>query len=663
MTPESGRAPFSVPGNGRILVCVSPSPASERLIHAAHDLADKLGVSWLAVTVDAPDAYATTAADRQRLLAHLRLADALGAETLRLSGRCVSQEVIRCARQHGVTRILIGKPTLRRWRDRFKPSLVHELLRDSGPIEVQFIAGSGTPPAVAVPPAPATPPSWSGHLVSLGLVVLTTLLVYGGRHLLTPPDLVMLYLLPIMAVAYRFGLGPSLFASALSVAAYDFFFVHPYFTFSVSDSQYILTFAILFMVGIVISGLMTRIRRQESEARERERQTDALHRLGREVMTTLDDKEVARIVTRHAARLFGGEAALFLEDGTGKLALAAATPEEFVPPRSAMTTLLWSHGHGQAAGKGTAHLPREEITCLPIAGSRACGAMGVRIGAPELLDAAHGHFLEAFARQASLAMDRARLGEEARAAAIRAKSEELRGTLLSMASHDLRTPLAAITGAGTALRDDSATLDNDQSRELLETICVEAERMERLITNLLDMVRLESGGCHLRREWIPFEEMAGSALARLEHRCQGREVTVQVDETAPLLHVDPVFFEQVLVNLLDNTLKYTPAGSPLTWTVTKEGTHVVLSLHDRGPGIPPELAERIFEKFTRGETAGVPGSGLGLAICRGVVQAHGGSIQALTAPEGGGLFRIRLPQPPLPPEILTVESEEGEETP
>ncbi|MBF0146243.1 MAG: DUF4118 domain-containing protein [Magnetococcales bacterium] len=659
---DPGQELFSAPGNERILVCVSPSPASDRLIHVAHDLAGKLGATWLAVTVDAPDAYATTALDRQRLLAHLRLADALGAETLRLSGRRVSQEVVRCAQQHGVTRILMGKPTLRRWRDRFRPSLVHELLRDSGPIQVQFIAESGIPPIVAVPPPPEKSVPWRDSLISLALVALTTLLIDQGRQWLIPPDLVMLYLLPIMGVAYRFGMASSLLASALSVAAYDFFFVHPYFTFSVSDSQYVLTFAILFMVGIVISGLMTRIRRQELEARERERQTDALHRLSREVMTTLDDREVARIVTRHAARLFGGEAALFLEEGGGSLVRVAATPEAFVPAPPAMPVQL-SYGHGQEVGKGTPYPPQGEIIALPIAGTRACGAMVIQLGDTKLLDATHGYFLEAFARQASLAMDRARLGEEARAAAIRVKSEELRGALLGMVSHDLRTPLAAITGAGTALRDEGAALGREQRCELLETICVEAERMERLITNLLNMVRLESGGCHLRREWIPFEEMAGSALACLESRCQGREVMVRVDEEVPLLHVDPVIFEQVLVNLLDNALKYTPAGTPLVWTVTKKDEHVTLSLHDRGPGIPPDQAETIFEKFTRGETAGAPGSGLGLAICRGVVQAHGGSIQALTAPEGGGVFRILLPQPSIPPEILAVTDEKGDDAP
>lgn len=647
----------STPTGERILVCVSPSPASAHLIHEAHQRAEKLGATWMAVTVDAPDAYGATAADRQRLLAHLRLAESLGAETMRLSGRGVCQELLHCARQHAVTRILVGKPTLRRWRDRFRPSLVHELLRDSGSMEVQFIAAPEGPASSGAPSGRETSPPWHGYLVSAGLVILTTLLAHIGRQDLTPPDLVMLYLLPIMLVAHRYGQREALLTSALSVAAYDFFFVNPHFTFSVSDSRHLLTFVILFLVGIVISGLMNHIRRQASEARERERQADALYRLGREAMETLDDVETSRIVTRHGARLMGGGAALYLSGSSGTLERRTASPDDEPLPSGGMEVLSWSLEHGQVAGWGTAHFPHLGIVALPLQGSRVRGAMMVRPEQGRPLPMVP--FLEAFARQSSLALDRTLLGEEARAAAIRAKSEELRSSLLSMASHDLRTPLAAITGAGTALRDEGTALDVDQRRELLDTLCIEAERMERLITNLLDLLRLESGGCHLHPEWIPFEELAGSAMNRLEGRCQGRRITVEVDQNLPLLHVDPVFFEQVLVNLLDNACKYTPPGSPLQWRMQWDGDLVTLSLRDHGAGIPVGMEERIFEKFTRSGPRGIPGSGLGLAICRGVVRAHGGSIQAVTDPDGGAVFHVRLPQPPVPPDILLV-GQEGE---
>ncbi|MEO5362264.1 MAG: DUF4118 domain-containing protein [Magnetococcus sp. DMHC-8] len=518
---------------------------------------------------------------------------------------------------------------------------------------VQFMAAQGEMPPERIATPGTAPFSWKGYGAGFLSVAITTLLVFLGRAYLTPPDLVMLYLLPIMAVAFHFGRGPSLATSAFSVAAYDFFFVHPYLTFMVSDSQYILTFTILFVVGIVISSLMTRIRQQEQEARERERQTDALHRLGRDVMTNLDDEQVAGIITRHAARLFGGESVLCLEDGRGGLTIAAASPDSFQPAEHVLRLMRDSCHERHSARPEIFTLPEVGITCLPIATSRALGVLALRITTPVPHQTGRSFFLEAFAHQASLAMDRARLSEAAKAAAIRAKAEELRGTLLSMASHDLRTPLAAIMGAGTTLLDDGETLNGAQRQEMLEAICTEATRMERLITNLLDMVRLESGECHLRREWIPFEELAGSAMDRLEDRLQGRKITVQTCESIPMVHVDPVFFVQVLVNLLDNALKYTPEGTPVVWTVTATEAQLAIRLSDQGPGIPPALAQHVFEKFVRGGRVDVPGSGLGLAICQGVVQIHDGTIQVLTNEWGGADFLILLPQPPLPIDLLS----------
>ncbi|MEO5350491.1 MAG: DUF4118 domain-containing protein [Magnetococcus sp. YQC-3] len=632
-------------------MCIGPSPTSARLIHAAHRLASQTGAFWMVVTVDTPGAYATNAADRQRVLAHIRLADSLGAQTLRLSGRRISREILLCAQKHAITRILVGKPTRRHWISRFRPSPAYALIRNSGDLDILFVAGEGRVLSGKTPLPDAIPVSWQGYAASFLSVLITTVLAFLGRSYLTPPDLVMLYLLPIMTVAFRFGRGPALLASAFSVAAYDFFFVHPYLTFMVSDSQYVLTFTILFVVGIVISSLMTRIRQQEREARERERQTDALHRLGRDVMSNLDDAEVASIVTRHATCLFGGESVLCLEDGKGGLTMASATPDSFQLPEPVLHMMRESCHQRQSSKPEIFTLPEVGITCLPISTSRVLGVLALRIASPVFHLADRSFFLEAFAHQASLAMDRARLSEAAKSAAIRAKEEELRGTLLSMASHDLRTPLAAIIGAGTTLLDEEENLNPPQQKEMLETICVEASRMDRLITNLLDMVRVESGGCHLRREWIPFDELLGSAMERLEERLQGRQITVQAEEQITMVYVDPVFFVQVLVNLLDNALKYTPAGSPIVWTLMATEGQVAIRLSDRGMGIPPGEAEHIFEKFVRGETAGVAGSGLGLAICRGVVQTHDGTIQAMRNEWGGADFLILLPQPPLPTDL------------
>ncbi len=483
-------------------------------------------------------------------------------------------------------------------------------------------------------------------------MTLTTALAFWGRHWLTQPDLVMLYLLPIMGVAYRFGQSAALATSALSVAAFDFFFVHPYFTFAVSDSQYLLTFSILFVVGLVISGLMTRIRAQERNAREQERQTDGLYQFGRELLSTLDPGKVPELILRHACRLFGGATSLWLTDATGTLTLAAANPPGCQPQEDGLVVIRWCCEQRQAAGQGTPVFPDTAFTALPITTGRLAGAITIRFDPRRPPGQGVRPLLDAFARHASLAMDRARLGEEAESAAVRVRTEEMRSTLLSMASHDLRTPLASITGAGTTLRDEGATLDNNAHAELLATICTEAERMERLITNLLDMVRLESGSCPLRLEWIPFEELIGAARVRLAKSHPDQPIAMTIEDQVALIHVDPVLFEHVVVNLLENALKHATSAHAITWKLHMEGNRVVMRIGDRGPGIPAGMEEAIFEKFVRNARPGVPGSGLGLAICRAVIQAHRGTIHALNRPRGGVEFRIELPQPDLPADLL-----------
>ncbi|HEY8141681.1 MAG TPA: DUF4118 domain-containing protein [Kofleriaceae bacterium] len=326
-------------------------------------------------------------------------------------------------------------------------------------------------------------------------VALATAAAWSARSLLALPDLVALYLLVIMAVAVRYGRGPSVVASALSVVAYDVFFIAPHYAFEVHDQRHLLTFAIMFAVGLVISHLALRIRRQE---------------------------------------------------------------------------------------------------------------------------------------------------QEAEAATLRVRTEEIRSSLLSAVSHDLRTPLAAITGAGTTLRDEHGDLSAPQRRELIDTLCEEAERLERLVANLLDMTRLEAGALEVKREWVPVEELVGSALARIEGRLDGRPVTTAIPSDLPLAPVDPVLFEHALVNLLENALKYTPPGTPIDITARRHDGAIELEVADRGPGLP-DPAERLFEKFVRNAPAGTGGVGLGLPIARGIARAHGGDVVAGNRPGGGARFVLRLP--------------------
>jgi two-component system sensor histidine kinase KdpD len=499
------------------------------------------------------------------------------------------------------------------------------------------------------PPARAAGRAYSWSLL---LVVGSTGIALFGREAFHLPDVVMLYLLAIMATSFRFGRGPSLFAAGLSVAAYDFFFVPPFHTLDVEHARHVLTFGMMFGLGLVISTLTSRLRLQEREALVREERTAALYALSRELVGVPDAARAAAIAARHAAIVSGGEAAVLLRQAGGDLTVGGLSRDDVHLGPEDLGAARWACDNAREAGAETGILSGAGVSCIPLtAGLVPLGVLALRRPAPAATDAADRGFLDAFARQISFALERVRLRDEAQAADLRARGEELRSSLLSAVSHDLRTPLAAITGAGTTLRDELDRLGPDQRRELVDTICTEAERMERLVGNILDMVRLEGGGPVIAREWVPLEEVLGSALLRLESRLQGREVRTDLPEGLPLIPVDPVLFEQVFVNLLDNAARHTPQGTPVEVgaRVTDQALEVVVA--DRGPGFTPGDEGRLFEKFHRGAGAGRGGVGLGLAICRAIVQAHGGRIDAENRAGGGALLRIRLPLRETPPTV------------
>ncbi|MCC6553659.1 MAG: DUF4118 domain-containing protein, partial [Polyangiaceae bacterium] len=454
--------------------------------------------------------------------------------------------------------------------------------------------------------------------------------------------------------AVRFGRGPSFLTAALGVAAYDFFFVAPFLTFEVEDVNYLLTFLMMFGVGLLVSELTGRIRRQERDALLREEQTAALFALSRDLGAADGAAGAAAVIARHASGLFGGRAWVLLPGEDGLRDAAASPPGAALEDRD-MTVAKWSYEHGRPAGLGTDTLPGSSTVCAPLAiGGAVLGALALQPEPPAPLRLDQRELLDAVCRQAAFALERTRLAEEARASALRARAEEMRSSLLSAVSHDLRTPLAAITGAATSLRDD-AGLDPGTQGELLESICEEADRLERLVANLLDMTRLESGAVALKRDWIPVEELIVSALTRLEGKLGARAVNLDLPADLPLISVDPVLLEQLLVNLLENAAKYTPPAAAIDVGARIEGGAAVVTVADRGPGLPPGAGERVFEKFYRGAHTGVPGAGLGLSICRGIAEAHGGAVRAEDRPGGGALLRVTIPLVGRAPAILPAE--------
>ncbi len=640
----------------RILVCLGPAPSSARLLRAASRMAAGQHAQLQAAVVESSTLGGFSHDDQQQIEEHIRLAETLGATIVRLRGDDVAAAILTHAQAANITRIVLGKPGKRRWRDRLRPSLLQALVAHSGDIDVHIINGDEAPnPAgrrrhdapVAVDAASSH--QLGAYFAALMLVVITTVIATAVHAVFPVPDLEMLYLLAVMLGALRYGRGPAVVAALASVLAYDFFLVEPRLTLAVADARYVLTFAMMFAVGLVVSELTTRLRSAERFAVSREQRTASLYALTRALGAGDDTHAIAQVAARHAADEFQGVAILIVTE------LHVATAEPIVWPSDAnvaaehLSLAQWVATHGRSAGLGTDTLPGVAALGVPLLGrGTVLGALTLvpHIAAPLLSE--QKQFWEAFARQIALALERAQLTAITRAAAVRIQTEEMRSTLLSAVSHDLRTPLATITGAATTLRD-GGELTPTVRQELLVAVCDEAERLERLVGDLLDMTRVEAGGLQLRREIVPMEEMIGSALGRVQAKLGNRQVTVVAPAGVTLVAVDPVLFEQVFINLLENAVKYTPVTAHLVFTTSEVDGQVSVVLEDDGPGIPPGRELQVFDKFYRGEHPGIGGVGLGLAICHGILHAHGGTITASNRVNGGARFELRLPVATLPP--------------
>ena len=629
----------------RVLVAVGPAPSSERLIRVGRRAAERLDAPWQVAAVDRPS-RPLSERDRDRLEAHLRLAESLGAEIVRLRGERVAEALLAHARRGGVTRVVVGKPTHGRWRDVLTGGLVDELIRGSGELEIHVVApiDHDAPPPTPTPRAtgPATAP-WSWAVAALVVTVVTALGLLAFDHV-TRADLAMLYVVAIMIAALG-GRGPSLLAATLSVLAYDVCFVPPRFTLAVSDLRHLVTFAVMFAAGLAVSALTTRLRRQERDAVIRERRTAALLGFTRELAVATTAEDLAAVTVRHVEDLLGVAAAVLVpeRDDAGAPLLAIAGLMPLAAPEQSVAA--WSLAHRQPAGHGTATLPGAAVTAIPLDDDAARGVLvtaGRRDAPPFTAD--ERHLLAALARQTGVALGRAQLATTAHAASVRARTEELRSSLLSAVSHDLRTPLAVITGAATSLRDTRDRLAPAVEAELIDTIVDEARRLERVLQNLLNITRVETGLAPTR-EWVPVSELCGSALTRTADALGARAVELAIPDEL-LVSVDPVLFEQVLINLIENAIKHgTP---PIAIAARRDGADVELVVSDAGAGVDPALAPRLFDKFFQAPGARGGGVGLGLAVCRGIVAAHGGTISVQPGPAGGAAFVIRLPTPPPP---------------
>lgn len=448
----------------------------------------------------------------------------------------------------------------------------------------------------------------------------------------------MMFLFAIMLAALG-GRGPGIAAAALAVGAYDFFFIEPRYTFAVADLRNLMTFAVMFTVGTAMGSLVARLRYAETASRQRERSTAALLAFTAHTASATDIADVAASVVAHVEDVLAAPTSVLIPGPDGMLSAVAG-----LEPLAAQEVAVarWAHDHRRPAGRGTDTLPLARLLAVPLTvGDDSAGVVAVQIErARRRIDLEGRNLLEAIARQAGVAIARLRLAGDARDAALRAQAEELRSSLLSTVSHDLRTPLAIITGMATALRESAKALTDDQL-ESLDTIVDEASRLGKILTNLLAITRVESGA-HVKREWVPVEELVGSALGRTETVLASRDIKIEIEAEVGVM-VDPILTEQLLINLLENAAKHTAAATPIEIRARRDEGGVTIEISDRGPGIPAGADKRVFEKFFRGPDARTAGAGLGLAVCHGIAAAHGGRIEALDRAGGGATFRVWLP--------------------
>lgn len=641
----------------RLLVCVGPSPTTDRVIRTARRMAAALDAPWLAVSVDLASKPLSNP-ERQRVSHHFRLAERLGAETVTLAGQNVTDTILDYARSRNVTKILIGKTNQPRWRRLIFGTVVDDVLDKSGDIDVYVIHGEEQ--KVEYAPARTSPSSVAKlpYLVAFGVIGLTGCLAYGLRflHLAdAEANTVMLFLASVAWTAFRHGRGPAVFASVLSVLIFDFFFVPPYFTFAVSGAQYVVTFAVMLIIGLVISTLTSRLRAQIDSTRQREQRTSALYELGKQLGSLYGNVFLVGAAGGKIAEMLGGEVAIYLRQPLNTADLVFGHDSTIAKHPVSLPAARWVIEHDQVAGAGTNTLPNAVAFFFPLTGSQGThGAIAIRVSEAErLLDPEVRRLLEACANQLALALERDRLAIEAADARIQAEAEQVRSSLLSSVSHDLKTPLAAIAGASSSLLG-AASFDEDTRRQLLETVADEAARLNRLLENILQMSKLDAGAAAPNRQWHVLEELVGSALHRTRRELADHEVAAQLPHDLPLLFVDGLLMEQVFVNLFENAARYTPDGTKVTIRAAVDGKHVRIAVSDNGPGLPAGAEERVFDKFYRASPTadGGRGSGLGLAICRGIIKAHGGMITAANLPSGGAEFVIRLPLPKDAPQVV-----------
>jgi len=649
-----------------LLTCVGPDAAAERVVRAAALLASQLNADWHAIYVETPALQRLPSARRERILATLSLAQELGATTAVIANAQVAESVVAYARSHNFSKLVIGRdPGRRLWPwQRSSGQKLALLAPDIDLIEIGRTAGPMQNGAVKNTASFHSDAStdmsdrrraknlryvWAACACIAVTAVSMPLAAHFDRS-----NIVAIFILAVVLVGVRLGRGPAALSAVLNVAAFDFFFVPPRFSFAVSDVQYLLTFFIMLAVGLITGQLTAGLRFQARVASHREERAGSLYEIARDLSGAVQIDQVIKISRESIERTFRATAAILLPDQNGQIAmpLLGTSPSMTDKPLNMEIGIAqWAFDRGQPAGFSTDTLPGSEILYIPLrAPTRARGVLAVKANNRRLLRIPEQRqLLDTFAALIAIALERVHYVGVAQDALITMESERLRNSLLAALSHDLRTPLTVLVGLAESLYLTKPELSAVQ-RETAEAITEEAHRMSALVSNLLDMARIESGGVKLNLEWQPLEEVIGTALDATRGILKQHRIEVRLPPDLPLVRFDALLIERVLVNLLENAAKYTPAGSTVTIAAEAVADYLSVSVSDNGPGLPIGREDAVFEKFTRGHReSATPGVGLGLAICRAIIESHGGKIRGLNRAGGGASFNFTLPLGHPPP--------------
>ncbi|SDX32126.1 sensor histidine kinase [Nitrosomonas oligotropha] len=635
----------------RIIACIGPGSIGDKLVRSAARLANELKADWLAVYVETPALQRLSKTDRQRILDHLKLAEELGAETATLAGSDLIATLIAYSKSRNANKLVVGHPTDLPWYQQWHPRFIDTLARFSPDIDI-YVVGNDKPSQIRSRVINMGTMKWWNYAWATAACGVTTILAAGLLRIFDLSNVVMLLLLTVVGVSIRFGRGAGAWAAALSVLLFDFFFVPPRFSFVVSDVQYFFTFTLMLLIALIIGQLAAKLQFEATTANIRERRAQALAALSKELSGALTVEQVVEIANRHVSGTFNSSVAVFLPSSQEKIKVAGTSSSQ---PIVDTAVAQWVYDHQLPAGFGTQTLSAAVSHYLPLqAPMRTRGVLVLEAKNLLFLDEPEEkRLLDTFAAQIALALERVHYVEVAQDALVLMEGERLRNSLLSAISHDLRTPLTALVGLASTLTDSN--LPENSQKELAIAIQNEAQQMSDLVTNLLDMARLQTGGVKLKKDWQSIEEIVGSACMQLHRVLATHKLVISIPPNLPLCECDPILIQRVIVNLLSNAAKFTSAGSIITISAAAENNEMAIVIEDNGPGLPRGQETRLFDKFTRGETeSNKPGVGLGLALCKAIIEAHDGKIFAENCIDSGARFTIKLPLgiAPMPEELL-----------